>query len=460
MKRTQADVVICGAGIAGIAAAFYLATRGGLRNVALIDERPPLSLTSDKSTECYRNWWPGPGNGMVSLMNRSIDLLEELAHATNNAFHLNRRGYLYASANPAQVERFAAAATEAERLGAGPLRWHTAAGARQTYHPAPPTGFEEQPTGTDLISDPALIRACFPYLAPNVTAVIHARRCGWFSAQLLGMILLEQARALGVRLLTGHVQAVTTHVGCVSGVEATTAQGDLHIATPIFVNAAGPFVGDVARQMGVSLPILAERHLKLAFWDHLGAVSRNAPFLVWADAQRLPWGAEERAWLAEAPDTQWMLEEFAPGVHTRPDGPADSPILLMLWDYHARPVEVTLPLPLDESFPEIVLRGLTTMLPGLRAYWGRAPKPRLDGGYYIKTPENRPLIGPCGPPGAFIIGALSGFGVMAAPAAGDLLMRHICGQPLPDHAAWFLPARYDDPAYQTLLANWGETGQL
>ena len=34
----------------------------------------PLSLTSDKSTECYRNWWPGPGDAMVRLMNRSIDL--------------------------------------------------------------------------------------------------------------------------------------------------------------------------------------------------------------------------------------------------------------------------------------------------------------------------------------------------------------------------------------------------
>ena len=60
VSKTTADVVICGAGIAGVAAAYHLAVRRGVTDVVLVDERPPLSLTSDKSTECYRNWWPGP----------------------------------------------------------------------------------------------------------------------------------------------------------------------------------------------------------------------------------------------------------------------------------------------------------------------------------------------------------------------------------------------------------------
>src|SRR3972149_6060616 len=55
--------VVCGAGIAGISAAYHLCVTQGLGKVLLVDERPPLSLTSDKSTECYRNWWPGPGDG-------------------------------------------------------------------------------------------------------------------------------------------------------------------------------------------------------------------------------------------------------------------------------------------------------------------------------------------------------------------------------------------------------------
>ena len=56
MGEQTAAAVICGAGIAGISAAYHLAVRQGVRDVVLVDERPPLSLTSDKSTEYYRNW--------------------------------------------------------------------------------------------------------------------------------------------------------------------------------------------------------------------------------------------------------------------------------------------------------------------------------------------------------------------------------------------------------------------
>src|SRR6058998_3905493 len=118
MSAPTAEVVICGAGIAGIAAAYHLAVRRGVTGVVLVDEGPPLSLTSDKSTECYRNWWPGPGDDMVALMNRSIDLLEELARESDNRFLLNRRGYLFATADPAQVAGFLQAAETAEALGA------------------------------------------------------------------------------------------------------------------------------------------------------------------------------------------------------------------------------------------------------------------------------------------------------------------------------------------------------
>lgn len=104
------DVVIAGCGIAGVSAAYFLSTNLGLRHILLVDPVPPLSLTTDHSTECYRNWWPGPDAGMVGLMNRSIDLLEELAMRSGNAFHLNRRGYLYVTADRDRLPGFIAAA--------------------------------------------------------------------------------------------------------------------------------------------------------------------------------------------------------------------------------------------------------------------------------------------------------------------------------------------------------------
>ncbi|HEY6074310.1 MAG TPA: FAD-dependent oxidoreductase, partial [Anaerolineales bacterium] len=98
MKQSY-EAVICGAGIAGISAAYFL-SKAGLRKILLVDERPPLSFTSDRSTECYRNWWLDPA--MLALMNRSINLMEEMADESGNVFHLNRRGYLYVTGEEAK----------------------------------------------------------------------------------------------------------------------------------------------------------------------------------------------------------------------------------------------------------------------------------------------------------------------------------------------------------------------
>jgi glycine/D-amino acid oxidase-like deaminating enzyme len=62
--------------------------------------------------------------------------------------------------------------------------------------------------------------------------------------------------------------------------------------------------------------------------------------------------------------------------------------------------------------------------------------------------------------GAHVIGALSGYGLMAACAAGELLAAHVTGAPLPAYAPAFTPARYADPAYLARLEAWGPTGQL
>ena len=100
------------------------------------------------------------------------------------------------------------------------------------------------------------------------------------------------------------------------------------------------------------------------------------------------------------------------------------------------------------------------MLPGMRGYLTRSPRPMIDGGYYTKTRENRPLIGKLPIEGIFVIGALSGFGIMAACGAGELLAAHVLKKPLPSYASAFSLERYHDPIYQHLLDQWGASGQL
>ena len=142
------------------------------------------------------------------------------------------------------------------------------------------------------------------------------------------------------------------------------------------------------------------------------------------------------------------------------EGGADGATILMLWDYRRHAIDPVLPVPLDDQYPEIVLRGLATMVPGLRAYIGRASRPRLDGGYYVRTRENRPLIGSTPVRGAYLLGAISGFGIMSACAAGELLAAHVTGGDLPGYAADFALNRYEDPAYVSQLGAPGETGEL
>jgi glycine/D-amino acid oxidase-like deaminating enzyme len=458
MSPKTAEVVICGAGIAGIAAAYHLAVRRGVTGVVLVDERPPLTLTSDKSTECYRNWWPGPDDAMVALMNRSIDLLEELARESGNAFLMNRRGYLFATADPTRVPAFVRRAEEGARLGSGPVRLH--ASPSSDYRPAPADGFEGQPTGADVITEPALIHRHFPWLARNTVALLHARRCGWFSGQQLGMYLLERARDKGVRLVEGRVEAVDTTGGRVRAVTVGARDGAATIATPRFVNAAGPYAGRVGRLLGVELPLYCERHGKVAFNDTLRAMPREAPMTIWTDPVRLPWSDEERAEFRHSPEHCRLLDEFPAGVHGRPEGAGESPVVLLIWTYEVEPVEPVFPMEFDPAYGEIALRGMSRVVPALAGYFPRLPRCVVDGGYYTKTRENRFLACPLPVEGAYLLGGLSGYGLMSSNGAADLLADHITGRPLPRYAPAFRLDRYDDPAYLKLIEAWGDGGQL
>ncbi len=460
MDNKTAEVVICGAGIAGISTAYFLSVRRNISDVLLIDERPPMSLTSDKSTEAYRNWWPGPDDAMVALMNRSIDLLEELADESNNLFHLNRRGYVYATADPNKISHFITLSEQALECGVGPLRIHRSTGDDTPYHPSCPETYKNQPSGCDLILNRGLIRKHFPYLADCTSAVLHARRCGWFSGQQLGMYLLEQALGVGVQLIRARLENVRVRHGRVECVNVSANGSQWDISTSTFVNAAGPMLGEVSTMMGTDLPIFHERHLKVSFKDSLGILPRHAPLLIWEDPQHLIWENEERKTLAESKETQWLLGELPSGVHVRPEGGPESQNILFLWPYDLDPIEPIFPVPIPPVYPEVALRGLITMLPEMKPYLKRMPKPTVDGGYYTKTKENRLLCGPLPINGAYILGALSGFGLMAACGAGELLAAHITGATLPSYAPAFALERYENPEYLKSLEDWSPSGQL
>ncbi|HXD47204.1 MAG TPA: FAD-dependent oxidoreductase [Gemmatimonadaceae bacterium] len=454
--RSSADVVICGAGIAGAAAAYHLAARSAVRRVVLLDEREPLTLTSDKGTQGYRNWWPGPDDTMLRLVSRSIDLLEEVAGECGNAFRMNRRGYLFATADAEQAARLGTAAKEVSSFGMGPVRQHPGAAS---YLPAPAEGYGDQPVGADLLLGDEARRA-FPYLATDMSAALHVRRAGWVNAVALGSWLIKRAIGAGATVVRDRLAGVPTDGGRIG--EIRLESGDV-INTDRLLIAAGPALGDVAGMLGVTLPVFHELHAKLTMRDPRGAVPRGAPFLIWSDPVRLEWSDAERAELARHEETRRFSETLPGGVHIRPVDLEHGDELYLIWTYETDERPYVWPPTFNARYADVVLRGSARMVPALAPYVGTdaAANGTVDGGYYCKTRENRPLVGPLPVEGAFVLGALSGSGVMASLGAAELAAAHVAGRTLPAHARWFLPSRYDDPAYRALVERWGPlVGQL
>ncbi|MFZ0014499.1 MAG: FAD-binding oxidoreductase, partial [Acidimicrobiia bacterium] len=289
-----------------------------------------------------------------------------------------------------------------------------------------------------------------PFLTEDSAAGLVVPRAGWFRAQDLGQWMLDRIRDSGGRLLVHSV--VGLRPGEVDLSDGTT------ISTGDVVIAAGPLSGEVGAMAGLDLPLSSELHLKVAFRDHRAVIPRTAPMTIWSDTQTLSWNEEEREELASMGRTD-LLGEMPVFCHFRPEGGPDSPYVVALWEYHGKVMEPTWPLPEDPLYPEVVMRGLTTMVPGLSVYLEGLPESFVDGGYYTKTAENRPLIGPSGAPGLHLMTGMSGFGVMVSAGAGDLLARHIADAELPAYSDAFLLGRYEDGDYVAAMGS-AASGQL
>lgn len=409
----QVDVAIIGAGIAGIATAFYLCTAHGRTSILLIDPRPPMSYTSAQSGDNYRNWWPHPV--MTAFTNDSIDELDRLAAESNNVFNMTRGGYVLAS--------------------------------------------RKEIDNPDRIAG-AAIATDYPWLGEDIRSVIHIRRGGDISGQQLGTYMLEKIRECGGRLRRGAVTEIETgarfrlHIDNSDVVEAER-----------IVNAAGPFANRIAGMLGEELPITNLFQQKVAFEDRLGAIRRDMPFSIDLDPKRLDWTDEEHELLAQDKELAWLTEEMPGGTHCRPDGGPRGKWVKLGWAYNdqvSEPREDLANEPAsDPQFPEIVMRGAAAFIPALKPYIEEPPTRYSHyGGYYTMTEENWPLIGPMATSGAFMTAALSGFGSMSACAAGRLCAAWMQGAELPEYAHALSTARYGDGALMQELRSAESKGVL
>jgi glycine/D-amino acid oxidase-like deaminating enzyme len=408
----EVEIAIVGAGIAGIAAAYYLSAIQHKKSVLLIDSRQPMSFTSAQSGDNYRNWWPHPT--MTDFTNDSIDELDRLTRESDDFFHMTRGGYCLAT-RQSDVDNILAAIP-------GDI-------------------------AVDVLSSADRIRESFPALSAEIQNVIHIRRGGDINGDQLGQYLLQNFGKTGGQRMRGHVTSINAEDNY--QITASTNAGVQRVKANIVVNAAGPFVGRIARMLGVELPVKNIFQQKIAFEDHLGAIPRDMPFSIDLDAKRLNWSDDERRLLMDDPELAWLADTLPGGTHCRPDGGRNGKRVKLGWAYNDQVSEVQEDLAnepaIDAGFPEIVIRGVASFIPAMQAYVSEPPQRFAHyGGYYTMTNENWPLIGPLDGRGAFVIAALSGFGSMAACAAGKLCAAHICDAPLPAYAADLSLSRLED----------------
>jgi glycine/D-amino acid oxidase-like deaminating enzyme len=424
----EVEVAIVGAGVAGIATAYYLCVEYDTRSVLLIDYRQPMSYTSAQSGDNYRNWWPHPT--MTAFTDDSIDLMERLARDTNNVFNMSNRGYVLATRRADIDDRVAKV---------------------------------QQNVDADVFSDHNQIRRLFPALSEDIKNVIHIKRGGDISGQQLGTYMLERIRAAGGKRLHGEVVRVTKNSAF--SIQVESADETRTIAADVVVNAAGPYAGQVAAMLGDALPVKNVYQQKIAFDDRYAAIPRDMPFSIDLDEKSLGWTAEENALLASDPELAWLTGPLPAGTHCRPDGGAQGTWVKLGWAYNEKKSEPRRDLANetanDPQFMEIVMRGAAALLPSLKRYIETPPARFAHyGGYYTMTKENWPLIGPMGPDGAYVVGALSGFGSMSACAAGKLCAAWVCGDALPDYATDLSLARYEDTALMSKLHGSSDRGLL
>jgi glycine/D-amino acid oxidase-like deaminating enzyme len=422
----KANIVICGAGIAGVAAAWSPAVKYRQKNILLIDKNQPLSLTTSKSGENFRDYWPQPC--MTALTRHSIELMQTLAEDSDDAFEMRWSGYNFVS--------------ESE--------------GREIF---PSEQLQDPENASNLlhITGSEQIKQTQAYLADSIRQIVRFKQAGAVDVHALGWLLLTQARNAGVELYRASVEDIEETT---NGFRLSLAGKPEHLSleTEKLVLTPGPFINEMAAMLGITLPVESILQRKFVIPDPLNIIPRDMPFTIFADPQHLKWSDEEKQLISADPEYSWLLEEFPAGLHIKPEGRGN---IKLGWAFNRQAEAPKWETSDDFDFPNITLRGASRFIPALAPYVDEPPTPMVQfSGYYTRTPENLPLIGPLGPNGLFTVSALSGYGTMAACGAGELCANWMMEDALPDYARYFHPGRYSDFALMAEITRSGSDGQL
>jgi sarcosine oxidase subunit beta len=344
-----ADIAIVGGGVMGASCAYHLAARG-MKNIVLVEREQFFGTgATGRCAGGVRHQFGTEINVRLSI--ESLRMLGRFKDEIGQDINFRRCGYLFVLTTPQEVETFKRNVEMQRGLGVD-TQWFSAAEVRARV---PQMSFDDALAGT-FNPDDGLVD-------PN--SVVS----GYVSA----------AQRMGVRLFTGtEATGIQVRGQRVTGLD--TPQGT--IATPLVLNAAGPWSGQVGALAGVQIPLQAVRRQ-------------------WFTTTPLP----------ELPPDFPFVIDFTQSLYFHREGEG---LLIGMSNQNEIP---GFDQNVDEDFELVTLEAAIARMPlveksGRASHWA---------GLYEITADAHPIFGRTPVDGFFVVTGFSGHGFMHGPIAGRLM---------------------------------------
>jgi len=349
-----ADVVIVGGGAMGASTAYHLALKG-CKDVVLLERHSLFGQeTSGKCAGGIRYQFSTEINIRLSIL--SLPMLDRFEEELGQAIDLRRCGYLFLLTREEDVKAFRASLTLQHRLGVM-TEWLTGDQVRSRL----PFMRLDDLLGATWNPQDGLVD-------PN--SLVQGYIAG---ARRLGAKCLPEIEITGINLEGRRVRGVKTKVG--------------EIATPIIVNAAGPWAAKIGEMVDVEISVFPVRR-QIAVTAPISQLPSDFPFII----------------------------DFARNLYFHREGPG---ILTGMSNLNEPP---SFNQQVDPEWELIHFDAAMARIPflqnvGVSSRWA---------GLYELTPDAHPILGKAPEvEGFYCINGFSGHGLMHGPACGLLLAEEI-----------------------------------